>query len=800
MAYVKTIDERYYGGFLQYYAGDLDAPSILNGIAVLADGSTGYGFLTDAYSLGDIDIYSLGILDAGYYSVDVDGYSWDYTEFGYGSVSSFQVLNSYGGVVDTNYGTYSDIEFTVTASSTYYVKIEGSSYSTEQYRVSYTKTGELVSPNTPAVFSNSSETRNIVVDETITSSINQTSTVSGFVRDRMGVIMQDITILKDGEIVTKSAKNGSYTINVHDPALTELFHFEYSDGLLSRSITASDALEALRISVGLPTESGEADAYQLIAADVNQDGRVTSADALEILKHSVGIETTAAFGWEFFDTAQTDGPLGDLLENFEFDLRAHNITTDTEIDLTGILLGDVNDTSGFELRAQPRIVEVRSSVIDIGEQSNVPAPFASEAYDIYNAIYPSLTPYWWYAVRGMPHLTYKTDEGYVVLKSAMFQYHDSTELSPLVFVIDEGKNIVSANSFDTVELESTFAYAEATVGGVSGTIVAEAAAELAGLPFTEWPYGNLWFSHLDENESLSLTPLLDVKSQWADVGVGDINLDGLDDIVAVHLGSYDGDWRSLRLYTQNDDGSFSKDNDFFKFLDAPSGVVDNHWIDHSVTVADLNGDGLLEIIEGTYNVSTEVPLFQIHSTDGGGVYHLEVAEPREGVHASLGLVDAQAADLDGDGDLDLVFKTEGLGADALGNGFILYRNDGDFVFTDVTDEWSGHSLYIGLTFGITNVHVIDLDGDGSLDIFTEHYGEVPNSDWSSKNLGALIHLNDGTGHLEWQGDNPDLIVPGISLKDGITSYFLGVEQGIVDIMMVYPDQTVSVLTADLNFL
>ena len=172
MAYFKTIDERYNGGFSQYSAGTLDAPSTLNEVAVLADGSTGYGFLTDAYILGDIDIYSLGILDAGYYSVDVDGYTWDDTEAGYGSVSEFQVLNSYGGIVDTSYSTYSNIDFTVTSSSTYYVQIEGSSYSTEQYRVSYTKTRELVSSNTPAVFSNASYTGSITVGETITSSIN----------------------------------------------------------------------------------------------------------------------------------------------------------------------------------------------------------------------------------------------------------------------------------------------------------------------------------------------------------------------------------------------------------------------------------------------------------------------------------------------------------------------------------------------------------------------------------------------------------------------------------------------------
>ena len=450
----------------------------------------------------------------------------------------------------------------------------------------------------------------------------------------------------------------------------------------------------------------------------------------------------------------------------------------------------------------PSISEVRSTVIEVGEQANVAAPFASEAYDIYKDAYPTLTPYWWHAVRGMPHVTYKTDEGYVVLKSAMFQYHDSTEISPLVIVIDEAKNIVSTDSVDTVDFESAFAFAEASVGGVRGKIVAEAGPELADRPFTEWPYGNLWFSHVDDIGGLSLTPLLDVKSQFVDVGVGDINLDGLDDIVAVHLGSYDGDWRSLRLYTQNDDGSFSKDTEFFKFLDASAGVVDNHWMDHSVTVADLNGDGFLEIIEGTYNSMVEdgQPLFQIHSTDGDGVYHLEVAQPREGSHATLGLVDAQAADLDGDGDLDLVFKTEGSGTNAFGNGFILYRNDGDFLFTDVTDEWSGHSLYNGPDFGITKLHLVDLDGDGTLDIFTEHFGEVPNSDWSSKNLGALIHLNDGTGHLEWQGDNPDFTVPGHSLKDGICSYLLGAEQGIVDIMMVYPDQTVSVVTIDFELL
>ena len=156
MAYIATIDERYLGGYSQYAAGALDASNNLNEVAVLAEGSTGYGFLTDAYFSADIDVYSLGILDSGYYSVDVDGYSWDFSEFGFGSVSSFQVLNSYGGIVDTSWSSFTDIDFTVESASTYYVKIEGPSFGTEQYSVEYTRTGNLEVTNSAAIFSDAS--------------------------------------------------------------------------------------------------------------------------------------------------------------------------------------------------------------------------------------------------------------------------------------------------------------------------------------------------------------------------------------------------------------------------------------------------------------------------------------------------------------------------------------------------------------------------------------------------------------------------------------------------------------------
>jgi len=55
-----------------------------------------------------------------------------------------------------------------------------------------------------------------------------------------------------------------------------------------RPITA-DALDALKLSVGISASRGNS-WKELIAADMNQDGRVTAANALKILKASVGVD------------------------------------------------------------------------------------------------------------------------------------------------------------------------------------------------------------------------------------------------------------------------------------------------------------------------------------------------------------------------------------------------------------------------------------------------------------------------------------------------------------------------------
>ncbi|HTI70142.1 MAG TPA: FG-GAP-like repeat-containing protein [Candidatus Limnocylindria bacterium] len=68
------------------------------------------------------------------------------------------------------------------------------------------------------------------------------------------------------------------------------------------------------------------------------------------------------------------------------------------------------------------------------------------------------------------------------------------------------------------------------------------------------------------------------------------------------------------------------------------------------------------------------------------------------------------ADIDGDGDLDLLVST-------LGTGVHCFRNEGQGRFTEVTSD-SG----LGSQSGSTSMALADVDGDGDLDIYVANYG------------------------------------------------------------------------------
>lgn len=109
----------------------------------------------------------------------------------------------------------------------------------------------------------------------------------------------------------------------------------------STEITAFDALQVLRISVGLDPTWGPATPEDLIAADINQDGTINALDALAILQVAVGQPTAHDAEWVFLDD---DADLSGITStNVTYETGTDVVVIDNVLatDMTSILLGNL---------------------------------------------------------------------------------------------------------------------------------------------------------------------------------------------------------------------------------------------------------------------------------------------------------------------------------------------------------------------------------------------------------------------------------------------------------------------------
>ncbi|MFN3202690.1 MAG: CRTAC1 family protein [Bradymonadia bacterium] len=172
-------------------------------------------------------------------------------------------------------------------------------------------------------------------------------------------------------------------------------------------------------------------------------------------------------------------------------------------------------------------------------------------------------------------------------------------------------------------------------------------------------------------------------------------------------------------------------------------------------IADLDNDGWPDLaLAGDFGTS------RLFFNEGQGIFvdtteASQVGTDENGMGAALG-------DYDNDGDLDWFVTSisdENETCDGEGNrcfwgysGNRLYRNDGDRVFTDVTDEAGVREGFWG--WGTT---FFDYDNDGDLDLVMTNGFDVPNYDeddiynedpmrfWQNNGDGTFTEVSDAVG-------------------------------------------------------
>lgn len=154
------------------------------------------------------------------------------------------------------------------------------------------------------------------------------------------------------------------------------------------AITSADALAALRIAVGIaPNADPDGDGplaplqlspFQVLAADVNQDGRVTSADALQILRMSVRAPSAPAPTWKIVGehTDLWDEVSGSSLltrrASTIADLDLASLQVDGAANLVGVLIGDVNGSWSAPAGSRDLDVTQPAYFQALGTRLNVP--------------------------------------------------------------------------------------------------------------------------------------------------------------------------------------------------------------------------------------------------------------------------------------------------------------------------------------------------------------------------------------------------------------------------------------------
>ncbi|MEL1232044.1 MAG: VCBS repeat-containing protein, partial [Candidatus Neomarinimicrobiota bacterium] len=297
------------------------------------------------------------------------------------------------------------------------------------------------------------------------------------------------------------------------------------------------------------------------------------------------------------------------------------------------------------------------------------------------------------------------------------------------------------------------------------------------------------------------------RNFWHGHAIGDINFDGLYDIIS-----------SNTVFIQEVDGNFSKtnyntfNNQTREYQEGIIGEFIDRAFGGTIGIADLNNDGKNEIIEPSgsgpeypeskYN--NGIIIYEFSEVTG---YYEPVFRSEDAFSLYSGInggVYLEALDLNNDGLKDLAISKEGLiNNSEYGKIVEIWINKGDFQFerkdffsTSPAVPYVWGNIESG---GNYEFRTFDVNKDGFMDIVfngSRSAGFVSwdqsTENWNQWSLNPLIWLNDGTGNFNMYNDKDltvyaypegsDVILPQAAIpyinQDGDLSFFIYVPSGL----------------------
>ncbi len=219
---------------------------------------------------------------------------------------------------------------------------------------------------------------------------------------------------------------------------------------------------------------------------------------------------------------------------------------------------------------------------------------------------------------------------------------------------------------------------------------------------------------------------LPVTAEWTNrAEVADLDLDGDIDILFANGGNYSepGEPEPLRIFLNPGDSS--------KFTEVTSDIFgEEKFLARVVKVRDVNADSLPDIFIGT----TYQTQSRLYLNEGNGKFRDATSSHLPQRLASIG--DFEFGDADMDGDLDIVLTDWGPGNNMQNTGgpVLLWLNDGQGHFEDVTENAMPEVL---IRFS-WDIEFMDVDNDFDLDIAVS----------CKRCAGSSIFVNDGSGRFE----------------------------------------------------